>query len=83
LNIKAIVLPVVVPDGLGYLIKEELLLSLVLSPSLKDHVGSTEHLSNSVEWEFRYKVEWSVDVKTKLFIKSLSLNFISFVNIEN
>jgi len=58
------------------------LLSLVLSPSLKDHVGSTEHLSNSVEWKLRYEIEWSVDVETEFFIESLSLNLWSLVKIE-
>jgi hypothetical protein len=38
LNIKAVVLPVVVSDSLGDLIEEELLLSLVLSPSLESNV---------------------------------------------
>jgi hypothetical protein len=52
LDIKAVVLPVVVSDSLCDFIKPELLLSLVVSPSLEDHVGSSEHLSDSVEWKF-------------------------------
>jgi hypothetical protein len=51
LDVKAVVLPVVVSDCLGLLIKPELLLSGVLSPSLEYHVGSSKHLSNSVEWK--------------------------------
>jgi hypothetical protein len=53
LNVKAVVLPVVVSDGLGDFIEEELLLSLVISPSLEDHVGSSKHLSDSVKWKLR------------------------------
>jgi hypothetical protein len=68
LDIEAVVLPVVVSDGLGFFIEPELLLSNIVSPSLEDHVGSSEHLSNSVEWKFRNEIEWSIDVETKLFI---------------
>jgi hypothetical protein len=82
LNVEAIVLPVVVSDSLSDFIEEELLLSLVLSPSLKDHVGSTKHLSYSVEWKLRYKIEWSIDMESKFFIESLSLNLISFIKIK-
>jgi hypothetical protein len=56
---------------------------LVLSPSLEDHVGTTKHLSNSVEWKLRYEVEWSIDVETKFFVESLSLNLSSLVKIDN
>jgi hypothetical protein len=83
LNIKAVVLPVVVSDGLCLLIEEELLLSSILSPSLEDHIGTTKHLSNSVEWKLRYEVEWSIDVETKFFIESLSLSLWSLIGIEN
>jgi hypothetical protein len=58
-------------------------LSLVLSPSLEDHVGTTKHLSNSVEWKLRYEVEWSIDMETKFFVQSLSLNLSSLVKIDN
>jgi hypothetical protein len=51
LDIEAVVLPVVVSDGLCDLIKPELLLSLVLSPSLKNDISSSKHLYNSVEWK--------------------------------
>jgi hypothetical protein len=83
LDINAIVLPVVVSDGLGHFIEEELLLSSIVSPSLEDHVGSSKHLSNSVEWKFRDKIEWSVDVETEFFIQSLGLSFGSFVKIDD
>jgi hypothetical protein len=51
LDIKAVVLPVVVSDSLGDFIEPELLLSGVLSPSLENHLSSSKHLSNSVEWK--------------------------------
>jgi hypothetical protein len=51
LDFKAIVLPVVISDSLGDFIEPELLLSDILSPSLEDHVSSSEHLNNSVEWK--------------------------------
>jgi hypothetical protein len=51
LDIKAIVLPIVVSDSFGDFIEPELLLSCVLSPSLEYHVGSSEHLSDSIEWK--------------------------------
>jgi hypothetical protein len=73
LDVKAVVLPVVVSNSLGLFIEPELLLSYILSPSLEDHVGSTKHFSNSVEWKLRDKVEWSVDVEAELFIESLGL----------
>jgi hypothetical protein len=57
-------------------------LSNIVSPSLEDHVGSSEHLSNSVEWEFRDKIEGSVNVETEFFIQSLGLSFWSFVKIN-
>jgi hypothetical protein len=71
LDVEAIVCPVFVPDGLGDLVEPELLLSLVVSPSLEDHVGSSEHLSNSVKWKLRDKIEWSVDVETEFLVQTL------------
>jgi hypothetical protein len=82
LDFNGVVLPVVVSDSLGDLIKEELLLSGVLSPSLKDHVGSTEHLYHSVEWKLRNDVEWSIDIEAKFFIKTLGLSLCLLVKIE-
>jgi hypothetical protein len=40
LDIEAVVLPVVVSDGLRFIVEEELLLSNIVSPSLEDHLGS-------------------------------------------
>jgi hypothetical protein len=83
LDVPTVVLPVVVSDSLGDFVEPELLLSLIVSPSLEDHVGSAKHFSNSVEWEFRNKVEWSVDVETEVIIHSLGLCLGSLVKIEN
>jgi hypothetical protein len=74
---------VVVSDSLGLFIKEELLLSLVVSPSLEDNVVGSNALSHSVEWKLRDKIEWSVDVESKLFIQSLGLSLCFLVKIEN
>jgi hypothetical protein len=83
LDFKAKVLPVVVFDGLSNLIEEELLLSCILSPSLEDHIGSSKHLSNSVEWKLRDNIEWSIDVESEFLIQSLSLSLCSLVKIDN
>jgi len=83
LNFEAIVLPVVISNGLGNLIEPELLLSLIISPPLKNHVGSTKHFSNSIKWKLRDEVEWSIDMETKFFIESLCFSLGSLVKIEN
>jgi len=82
LDVKGIVLPVVVSDSLGDFIEPPLLLSSVLSPSLQVHLGVSVHLSNSVEWKLRDNVEWSVNVESKFFIKSLGFSLDS-INITN
>jgi hypothetical protein len=81
LDIKAIVLPVVIPDGLGDLIEPELLSFSIVSPSLEPHVSISMHLSNSVEWKFRDKIEWSVNVETEFFVQSLCLSLCLLVKI--
>jgi hypothetical protein len=83
LDVEAIVLPVVVSDSLGDFIEPELLLSLIVSPSLEDHVGSAKHFSNSVEWELRDNVEWSIDVESKFFVQSLGLSLVSLIEIKD
>jgi hypothetical protein len=82
LNVKAVVLPLVVSDGLCDLIEPELLSFSIVSPSLEPHVSITMHLSNSIEWKFRDKIEWSIDVETEFFIQSLSLNLSGLVKIK-
>jgi hypothetical protein len=39
--------------------------------------------SNSVEWKLRDNVEWSIDMESEVFIDSLCLRSIGFVQIEN
>jgi hypothetical protein len=79
LDVKAVVLPVVVSDCLRDFVEPELLLPCVLSPSSESDLSITMHLSDSVERKLGYNVEWSVDVESKFFIKSLGFNFISFI----
>jgi hypothetical protein len=83
LDFEAVVLPVVVSKSLRLFIEPELLVSGILSPSLKDNVSTTEHLSNSIEWKLGDKVEWSIDVEAKFFIQSLSSSLFSLVKIKN
>ena len=83
MNVKAVVLPVVVSDGLGLFIEPELLLSGVSSPSLEDHVGSTKHLGNLIQRKLRNKIEWSIDVKSELLVETLSLNLVSLIEVNN
>jgi len=60
-----------------------LLGSDVLSPSLEPDVVGTVALSNSLHWHSRSKIEWSVDVESKLFVEALGSNSLSLVNIDN
>jgi hypothetical protein len=83
LDFEAVVLPEVVSKSLRLFIEPELLVSGILSPSLKDNVSTTEHLSNSIEWKLGDKVEWSIDVEAKFFIQSLSSSLFSLVKIKN
>jgi hypothetical protein len=48
-----------------------------------DQLSVTKHLSNSVEWKLRDKVEWSVDVESEFFIQTLSLSLSLLVKIED
>ena len=82
MDVKAVVLPVVVSDGLGLLVEPELLLSNIVSPSLEDHVCSTKHLSDSIEWKLRHEIEWSVDVETEFLIQSLGLS-LNILGVDN
>jgi hypothetical protein len=75
--------PVVVLDSLGYTIEEPLLWSIVVSLSLHPNIVCTVALSNSSEWKFGHKVEWSVDMEAPSFVKSLGLWALSLVKIED
>jgi len=74
-------LPVVVLDGLGDLIEVPLLSSNVLSPSVEPDIVSTVALSNSIHWESRNNVEWSIDVESKVFVETLGWISFHFINI--
>jgi hypothetical protein len=82
LDVKSIVLPVVVSDSLSDFIEPPLLLSDVVSPSLEVHCCIAVHLSNSIEWKLRDKIEWSVNVETKFFIKTLGFSLCFLIKIE-
>jgi hypothetical protein len=82
LDCKTVVLPVVVSDSLSDFVEPELLLSCVLSPSSESHLGITMHLSDSIEWKFWNKIEWSIDVESKFFIQSLSFSLCLLIKIK-
>jgi hypothetical protein len=75
--------PVVVLDGLRDSIEVPLLGFGVVSPSLKGYIVCTNALNNSVEWELRDEVEWSVDVESEIFINTLSLDCVSLIKVDN
>jgi len=76
-------LPVVVLDGLGDSVEVPLLGLSIVSPSLEPDVVGTVALNHSVEWEFRDDVEWSVYMEAKGFVKTLGLDSISLVKVDN
>jgi hypothetical protein len=59
------------------------LCSSIVSPSLQPDVVSTVALSNSVEWKLGDKIEWSVDVESKVFADTLGLDGLCFVKIDD
>ena len=59
------------------------MLLLVLSPSSEINISVSMHLSNSVHWKSRSDVEWSVDVESEFLTKSLGLNLLGIVKIDN
>jgi hypothetical protein len=54
-------------------IEDPLLLSSVHDPLFDPQVVSTLILKNSVGWESRDNIEWSVNLETEVLIKSLGL----------
>jgi hypothetical protein len=76
-------LPEIVLDGLGNTIEVPLLTHCVLSPSSKVDIVSTNALSNSFHWKSRSEVEWSVDMESPVFVKTLGWLFLCFININN
>jgi len=55
----------------------------ILSPSLQNNIVGSNTLSNSVEWKFRDNVEWSVDVESKFFVKSLCFSLCLLVKVKD
>jgi hypothetical protein len=79
-----VVLPVHVEDKLGLLIESPLwMFGMSWSPSSEIDPVITVHCNKSLHWHSRSNIEWSVDMETELFIKSLSFKRISFVEIDN
>jgi hypothetical protein len=70
-------------DSLGLLVEPELLGKSSLDPSLEYNVVCSNHLGNSLHWESGYEIEWSVDVHTELFVKSLGWLWLGLVKIGN
>jgi hypothetical protein len=72
-TVERVRFPAVIFDGLGDSIEVPLLSSSVVSPSLHPDIVGTVALSNSVERKLRNKVEWSVNMESKVLVKSLGL----------
>jgi hypothetical protein len=72
---------VVIPDGLGDSIEDELHCWMGC-PSLQQDVAAAVTLNMSLEWKLRNDVEWSVDVESEVFVKSLLLRSLVLVKIE-
>jgi hypothetical protein len=70
-------------DGLVLTVEEELLSSSVLSPSSEPKVVGTVAFSNSLHWKSGSEVEWLVANHSEVLMKSFSLIFIRFINIDN
>jgi hypothetical protein len=83
LDFHGIVLPLLRSDSLINIIEEVLLCCDILSPSFEPDVVSTVALSNSLHWKSRSNVEWSVDMESEFSWKSLSLNLLCLVFIDN
>jgi len=81
--VHSIVGPCFGSDGLCLLIEVELLLSDIVSPSLKTKVCGTNALYNSVEWKLRDKVEWSVNVEAEFLVQSLGFNLFLLVKVKD
>jgi len=62
------------------LVEDELLTLISSDVALENKVGSVE-CENSVHWEHAYKLEWSIDVKTELFVESLDL-LLELINVN-
>ena len=70
-------------DGLRYLVKDELLSVTVVDSSLNDKISSTDNFNDSVHWQLRDNVEWSVDEEAVVTAQSLDWLAFDFVKIQN
>jgi hypothetical protein len=75
--------PVSIEDCLGCAIECPPLLLSILCPSLEENCGVTLHLSDSLHWKSGSEVEWSTAVESEVGIKSLGLDSLSLVKIDN
>jgi hypothetical protein len=55
----------------------------ILSIFLDDHVVGIYGFNNSLHWHSWSEVEWSVDLESVFFIKSLSILLSSFIKIDD
>jgi hypothetical protein len=74
---------VVGSDSLADSIEEELLFGNSLSPSSEINVVGSMDFSDSLHWKSGSEVEWSVDVESEIFMKSLSLDTLCLINIDD
>ena len=72
-----------IEDCLGCAIECPPLLLSILCPSLEEDCGVTLHLSNSLHRKSGSEVEWSTAVESEVGIKSLGLDSLSLVKIDN
>ena len=70
-------------NSLANVIKEPLLRLSTGTSSLEDNVSSTVEIKDSLHWEFRNNVEWSVNVETEFLVKSFSWCFLFSIAIDN
>jgi hypothetical protein len=83
LDVHDIILPLLRSHSLWYAVEWPSLCQSVLNKSLKSDVSSSKHLSDSSHRESWDKVEWSVTVKTEVWVKSLSDRSFLFIKIDN
>jgi hypothetical protein len=78
-----IVLPVVVVESLVNSVEHPLLCISVLDISSEIKPVVSMCFYDSLHWHSRDNVEWSIDVPSEVAVKSLVLNLISFIKIDN
>jgi hypothetical protein len=83
LDFKWVWFPIVVLNGLRNLIKEPLLGSNILSPSLEPNIISTVTFNQSLHWKSWSDIERSINVESKFLIKAFSLCLFSLIKIKH